>query len=127
MRIARRSMRLLQRHRLRRPLRPSPSGSPPRSGPPSNAFSRTGGEPLVAKVLRPIGHEDRLSIVDHLSELRSRLIVCLAAFLVAFGVCFWQNGPLIHLLNRALPHISAVSGQHGLAALPNQQARERAG
>src|SRR5205807_7122410 len=64
---------------------------------------------------------------DHLDELRSRLIICLAALLVAFGICFWQNGPLIHLLNRALPHISAVSGQHGLAALPNQQARERAG
>ena len=30
----------------------------------------------MAQVLRPIGHEDRLSIVDHLDELRSRLIVC---------------------------------------------------
>ncbi len=30
----------------------------------------------MAKALRPIGHEDRLSIVDHLDELRSRLIVC---------------------------------------------------
>jgi sec-independent protein translocase protein TatC len=80
----------------------------------------------VAKVLRPIGHEDRLSIVDHLSELRSRLIVCLAAFLVAFGVCFWQNHALLNLLNRALPNTSTVAGQHGLGSLPNSSAKQRA-
>lgn len=81
----------------------------------------------MAKVLRPIGHEDRLSIIDHLDELRSRLIVCLAALIVAFGVCFWQNHALIHLLNRALPHVSTAAGAHGLGAQQNQSARERAG
>jgi sec-independent protein translocase protein TatC len=81
----------------------------------------------VAKVLRPIGHEDRLSIVDHLDELRSRMIVCLAALIVAFGLCFWQNGALISVLNRALPHVSTVAGQHGLAAEQNQSASERTG
>jgi sec-independent protein translocase protein TatC len=81
----------------------------------------------VAKVFLPIGRDDRLSIVDHLDELRSRLIVCLAALLVAFGVCFWQNQTLLRVLNRALPHVSAVSGQHGLAAVQNQSASERAG
>jgi sec-independent protein translocase protein TatC len=81
----------------------------------------------VAKVLRPIGHEDRLSIVDHLDELRTRLIVCLAALIVAFGVCFWQNHALIHLLNRALPQVSTVAGQHGLSAAQSQSAKERAG
>ena len=77
-------------------------------------------------VLRPIGHEDRLSIVDHLDELRGRLIVCLAALIAAFGICFWQNPALISVLNRALPHVSTVSGQHGLAAVANQAASERA-
>jgi len=80
----------------------------------------------VAKVLRPIGHEDRLSIVDHLDELRSRLFVCLAALIVAFGICFWQNAALIHVLNRALPHVSTVAGQHGLAAEQNQSVGSRA-
>src|SRR5579884_4052209 len=80
----------------------------------------------MAKVLRPIGHEDRLSIVDHLDELRSRLMVCLAALLVAFGICFWQNGALIDVLNRALPTVSTVAGQHGLAAVPNASAEQRA-
>jgi sec-independent protein translocase protein TatC len=65
------------------------------------------------KVLRPIGHDDRLSVVDHLDELRSRLIVCGAVLLVVFCVCFWQNQPLIHALNRALP---SNSSRNGLAA-----------
>jgi sec-independent protein translocase protein TatC len=81
----------------------------------------------VAKVFLPIGRDDRLSIVDHLDELRSRLIVCLTALLVAFGVCFWQNHALLSVLNRALPHVSTVSGQHGLAAVQNQSASERMG
>lgn len=57
----------------------------------------------MAKVLRPIGHEDRLSIVDHLDELRSRLFICLAALAVAFGLCYWQNNALLNLLNKPLP------------------------
>ena len=57
----------------------------------------------MAKVLRPIGHEDRLSIVDHLDELRNRLFVCLAALAVAFALCYWQNSHLLDLLNKALP------------------------
>ena len=81
----------------------------------------------MAKVLRPIGHEDRLSIVDHLDELRSRLIVCVVAFLVAFGLCFWQNNALLSVLNRALPHTTTAAGQHGLGAQQNQAAKEREG
>jgi sec-independent protein translocase protein TatC len=82
----------------------------------------------VTKVLRPIGHDDRLSIVDHLDELRSRLVICLAALLVAFGICFWQNNALLSVLNRALPHVSTVSGgQHGLASIRNRSVSERKG
>jgi sec-independent protein translocase protein TatC len=61
--------------------------------------------------LRPIGQEDRLSIIDHLDELRSRVIICAAALLVAFCLCFWQNHPLLNILNRALP----AAAKHGLA------------
>jgi sec-independent protein translocase protein TatC len=74
----------------------------------------------VPKVLRPIGHEDRLSIVDHLDELRSRLIICLVALLVAFGFCWWQNHALLDLLNRALPHNSSVTTSQGLGSVPSQ-------
>jgi sec-independent protein translocase protein TatC len=75
--------------------------------------------------LRPIGHDDRLSIVEHLDELRSRLIVCGIVLSIAFGVCFWQNHRLLTVLNRALPHVSTVAGQRGLAAVPKQAASER--
>jgi sec-independent protein translocase protein TatC len=64
--------------------------------------------------LRPIGQEDRLSIIDHLDEVRSRLLICLAALLVVFCLCFWQNHPLLNLLNHALP----AASKHGIG---NQQ------
>ena len=63
----------------------------------------------MARKLRPIGHEDRLSVVDHLDELRSRLIVCVIALGVAFALCFWQNAPLISVLNHSVPLKSATT------------------
>ena len=57
----------------------------------------------MPRLLRPVNHEDRLSVVDHLDELRSRLIVCAAALIVAFGLCFWQNQSLLNVLNKPLP------------------------
>ncbi len=56
----------------------------------------------MPRALRPIGHEDRLSLVDHLDELRSRLIVSGAVLVVAFGFCFWQNHELLRILNKPL-------------------------
>ena len=41
-------------------------------------------------------HDAKLSVVDHLEEPRTRLIVCLLAIGVAAGVCFWQNHELRH-------------------------------
>jgi sec-independent protein translocase protein TatC len=53
--------------------------------------------------LGPISHEDRLSVVDHLDELRSRLVVALAALGVAFALCLWQNHLILEIVNRPLP------------------------
>jgi sec-independent protein translocase protein TatC len=66
----------------------------------------------VAKVLRPIGHEERLSVIDHLDELRSRLIICGIVLAIAFAGCFWQNHVLLKALNRALPATPATSANH---------------
>jgi sec-independent protein translocase protein TatC len=68
--------------------------------------------------LRPIGHEDRLSIIDHLDELRTRLIICGVVLFVAFGVCFWQNNLLLNALNRALP----AAAKTGLGSQPRVNA-----
>jgi len=79
----------------------------------------------MATALKPIGHEDRLTIVDHLDELRSRLIICLIALAVAFGVCFWQNGALLNVLNKPLkestPTAQHVKGNGRLAQAANAQ------
>jgi len=54
--------------------------------------------------IRSVGHDERLSTVDHLEELRSRLILALVAVAVAFGVSFWQNHQLLRLINAPLAH-----------------------
>jgi len=77
----------------------------------------------MANVLRPIGHEERLSIVDHLDELRTRLVVCGLVLLVAFGLCFWQNHALLHVLNRALPSSPRTTANH-LSGLTSDSVRE---
>ena len=53
--------------------------------------------------IRPISHEDRLSVVDHLDELRSRLIICALAFVVAWGLTAWQNDLVLEIVNAPLP------------------------
>ena len=58
----------------------------------------------MAVAVGSIGHEDRLSVVDHLEELRGRLIVCLAVIAVAFGFCFWQNHALLNIIDKPLAH-----------------------
>lgn len=74
----------------------------------------------MASVMGRVGHEDRLSIIDHLDELRSRLIVCVVALLIAFLGCFWQNSALINILNEPLkeaskPHASSTGQLSGAA------------
>jgi sec-independent protein translocase protein TatC len=49
-------------------------------------------------------YDDRLTVVAHLHELRSRLIISLAAVALAFGVCAWQNHALLHIINKPLAH-----------------------
>ena len=69
--------------------------------------------------LRSVEHHQTLSVVDHLDELRTRLIVALAVLGVAFGFCFWQNHALLNLINAPLAHETqreVRSGQGPLGA-----------
>lgn len=54
----------------------------------------------MARRISPIGHEDRLSIVEHLDELRTRLIVCVAAIVVCFAFTYWQNDAVLKAVNK---------------------------
>jgi sec-independent protein translocase protein TatC len=56
----------------------------------------------VARI-RPVDFEDRLTLVEHLDELRTRIIVSLIVFAVAFGLCIWQNHTLLEIANEPLP------------------------
>jgi len=56
----------------------------------------------MAIAVRRIGHGDRVSVVDHLEELRARLIISLAALALAFGFSVWQNHALLRIINEPL-------------------------
>lgn len=57
----------------------------------------------MARRVRAVSHEDRLTIVEHLDELRARLIVCIVVFGVALALCFWQNHLLLEIASKPLP------------------------
>ncbi len=79
----------------------------------------------MATAIRPIRHDDRLSLVDHLDELRTRLIISGAVLAVAFGFCLWQNHELLHIINKPLQtqtkkQVAKGQGTVGQAVLAQQ-------
>lgn len=57
----------------------------------------------MARRVRAVSHEDRLTLVEHLDELRARLLVCIGVFGVALALCFWQNHLLLEIAQNPLP------------------------
>ncbi|HEX2707355.1 MAG TPA: twin-arginine translocase subunit TatC [Solirubrobacterales bacterium] len=53
--------------------------------------------------VKAVSHEDQLSLVEHLDELRSRIVVCAVVFGVALALCFWQNHLLLEIAGGPLP------------------------
>jgi sec-independent protein translocase protein TatC len=79
----------------------------------------------MAKALRPVDHDTHLSLVEHLDELRTRLIVSIGALIVAFGLCFWQNHELLKFLGRPVYkvlHSQAAKGR-GIEGQATQASR----
>ena len=74
---------------------------------------------------RPVGHDDRLSLVEHLDELRARLIVCLAALIVVFGLCLWQNDRLLNIVNQPLERETQKQVDRGQGTLGGIAATQR--
>jgi sec-independent protein translocase protein TatC len=57
----------------------------------------------MARRVRAVSHEDRLTLVEHLDELRNRIIVCGVVLGVALALCFWQNHLLLEIAQHPLP------------------------
>jgi sec-independent protein translocase protein TatC len=58
--------------------------------------------------IRPVGHDERLSLVEHLDELRTRLILCIVAFVAAFSLCYWQSDRILDIINKPLDRAHRV-------------------
>ncbi len=67
--------------------------------------------------VRPISHDARLPVTEHLGELRMRVIISLATLTVAFGFAFWQNHAVLRVLNRPLEHATASALAHSRGPL----------
>jgi sec-independent protein translocase protein TatC len=56
----------------------------------------------MARMPRRLGHDESVTVVEHLDEFRSRLLVCIAALIIAFSGAYifqhqiltWLEGPL---------------------------------
>jgi sec-independent protein translocase protein TatC len=76
----------------------------------------------MGTALRPIGHEDRLSLVDHLTELRKRLIISIVTLVVAFGFCFWQNDALLEIVTKPVRDTQNLDNPNPSTKDPLEQA-----
>jgi sec-independent protein translocase protein TatC len=56
----------------------------------------------MARIKRA-GPDDELTLVEHLDELRTRLIVSISVLVVAVSACYYENHRIYHLLTSALP------------------------
>src|SRR5215218_8404565 len=56
----------------------------------------------MATRLKPIAHDDRLSLVEHLDELRTRILICIAALAIVGGICLWQDDAILEIVNDPL-------------------------
>ncbi len=80
----------------------------------------------MATAIRTIKHEDRLSLIEHLEELRTRLIVSAIALAVAFGFCLWQNHALLHIINKPLEQQTQKQVRSGKGPLGQTAITQRA-
>jgi sec-independent protein translocase protein TatC len=58
---------------------------------------------VAAPRLRAAKFDEQMTLVEHLDELRNRIIASVAVLVVACGLCFWQNHLLLEIANKPLP------------------------
>jgi sec-independent protein translocase protein TatC len=65
---------------------------------------------MATALRRPIAHDERLSLTEHLDELRSRLIICVLALVACFALTFWQNEAVLEIVNRPVQDTQNLEG-----------------
>ena len=58
----------------------------------------------MKRLPRRLRHDEEATLVEHLDEFRTRLIICLVAIGLALIVTYVFHNRLLHWLNRPLPH-----------------------
>jgi len=76
-------------------------------------------------IARAISHEARIPVLDHVDELRMRLIVSAATLAVAFGFTFWHSHAVLRVLNHPLANATIGKGEPSRGPLA-QSARTQA-
>lgn len=72
--------------------------------------------------LRPIRHEDKLTLVDHLTELRKRLLICAFTLVAAFSICFWQNNAILDIVTKPVRETQNLQNPSTSSQDPLEQA-----
>jgi sec-independent protein translocase protein TatC len=68
--------------------------------------------------LRPVAADARLTLVEHLGELRSRLFACIAVVVVAFALTYWQNHRVLDVVNAPLTNAQLTTTECDKAVDP---------
>jgi sec-independent protein translocase protein TatC len=66
---------------------------------------------MATTLRRSLTHEDRLSLTEHLDELRSRLIVSVLGLVLCFGITFWQADNILEAVNKPLEQTQNLDGK----------------
>src|SRR3954451_22922694 len=79
---------------------------------------------MEAFPLGAVAHGERLTLTEHLGELRVRLLLSVAVLTVLFAGCLWQSRSLLHVLNVPLAQLRISSAaEGGRGKLPQALAR----
>jgi sec-independent protein translocase protein TatC len=52
--------------------------------------------------LKPAQFDERMTLVEHLDELRTRIVICALFLVVAIGIAFWQDELLLDIANNPI-------------------------
>src|SRR5919201_1768028 len=58
----------------------------------------------MKRLPRRLRHDEEATLVEHLDEFRTRLIICLVSVALALIVTYVFHDRILHWLNRPLPH-----------------------